>query len=77
MTDQARMDVKADEVFTVERWSGRNTDRARTVFSGPQEKATAKYEAIARDLRQGKVSLLAEDGSVIHAASAPRLRTRW
>lgn len=66
-------------MWVVRRWSGRTVDDDwRIVLATPDEgKARARYDALARDLRQGAVELLDPQGQRAGYLMAYRNRTRW
>jgi hypothetical protein len=65
-----------DKLWTVKRWSGRDSDLPGVRFTGSEEKARAKYAKLYQGLRQGTVELIDSNGEVMDGAWAPRLRTR-
>lgn len=64
-------------MWTVLRHGGRRRDSFRTLFSGSEAAARARYAREHERMRQGAVRLLAPDGTVILSDWAPCLRTRW
>lgn len=65
------------ETCRIERWSGRATDKPKTVFRGELRAAREKIAPIARDLRQGSVRLIGHNGETIIERRAFRNRTKW
>lgn len=63
--------------WEVRRWPRANAPNGRTVYAGTRMDAEAKYEEVARDLRQGMVALLDPSGVTVRRQSAPNLRTKW
>jgi hypothetical protein len=66
-----------DKRWTVMRWSGRDSNAPRKVFSGSEDKARAKYAKLYQAMRQGAVELINGEGKTMDRAWAPGLRTRW
>lgn len=63
--------------FYIDRHSGRRDGEFKNVLATDDEvKATVRYERLRQELRQGTVRLW-DNGEIILATSAPRLRSRW
>jgi hypothetical protein len=58
--------------WTVKRWSGRDSDAARKVFAGTEEKARAEYAKLYKAMRQGTVELFDGNGEIIDRRWAPQ-----
>ena len=65
------------ETWEVRRWSGRGSDDQRSIFSGDEAAARARYAKEVEALRQGEVLLCNPQGDCVESQWAPRLRSRW
>jgi hypothetical protein len=63
--------------WMVRRWGGLNRYPHRVVFVGSEHEARAKFDKLHRDMRQGTVELVDDEGKTVKRDWAPRLRTRW
>jgi hypothetical protein len=64
-------------MYYVKKHGGNSNHKWRIVLeTDNREKAIAKFDKLAKELRQGTVEIY-EDDKVIGRITAPRLRTRW
>jgi hypothetical protein len=68
--------VVFESAWTVERHSGKPSDRWRQIYSGEQSQARARFPQEAEALRAGGLRLLQPDGTQELLVTSPRLRTR-